>query len=46
MQRFDTDETRAFWEEACAATGIDPGTTHHAGTFAGALDAGEWPVHR
>jgi uncharacterized protein YhfF len=33
MLRFDTPATRAFWTEACAATGIDPATDHHAGTF-------------
>ena len=34
MLRFDTDETRSFWQLACAANGIAPATTHHAGTFA------------
>lgn len=34
MLRFDTSATRAFWQVACATTGIDPATTHHAGTFA------------
>jgi len=34
MLRFDTDATRAFWAQACEATGTDPATTHHAGTFA------------
>ncbi len=34
MLRFDTPTTQAFWEKACTATGIDPATTHHAGTFA------------
>lgn len=34
MLRFDNDETQAFWRDACAATGIDPATTHHAGTIA------------
>jgi hypothetical protein len=34
MLRFDTDETRTFWREACAATAIEPATTYHSGTFA------------
>jgi uncharacterized protein YhfF len=34
MLRFDTQETRAYWLKACAETGIDPATTHHAGSFA------------
>ena len=34
MLIFDTAETQAFWRQACEATGIDPATTHHAGTFA------------
>ncbi len=34
MLRFDTAATQAFWREACAATGIDPATTYHSGTFA------------
>lgn len=29
-----TDAVEAFWREACAATGIDPATAYHAGTFA------------
>ena len=33
MLIFDTAETQAFWRDACAATGIDPATPHHAGTF-------------
>jgi uncharacterized protein YhfF len=34
MLIFDTAETQAFWRQACEAMGIDPATTHHAGTFA------------
>ena len=34
MLIFDTPETDAFWRRACEATGIDPATPHHAGTFA------------
>ncbi len=34
MLIFTTPEIDAFWREACKATGIDPTTTHHAGTFA------------
>ncbi len=33
MLIFDTAETQAFWRDACGATGIDPETPHHAGTF-------------
>ncbi len=34
MLFFDTPKTETFWHEACKATGIDPATTYHAGTFA------------
>jgi uncharacterized protein YhfF len=34
MLFFDTPETETFWHEACQAAGMDPATTHHAGTFA------------
>ena len=34
MLTFDTDETRAFWQKSCLATGVDAATSHHAGTFA------------
>ena len=33
MLMFNSAETRAFWREACAITGIDLATPHHAGTF-------------
>ena len=33
MLMFSTAETRAYWREACAASGIDPATPYHAGTF-------------
>ena len=34
MLIFDAPEIEAFWQQACEATGIDPATQHHAGTFA------------
>lgn len=35
MLIFDTPDTETFWQRACDATGTDPATPHHAGTFAG-----------
>ncbi|MDG2480518.1 MAG: ASCH domain-containing protein [Alphaproteobacteria bacterium] len=34
MLRFDTPATREFWQQACHSAGVEPATTHHAGTFA------------
>lgn len=44
MLFFDTPETDAFWREACTAAGIDPATTHHAGTFAEPVEEDELPI--
>ncbi len=44
MLFFDTAETQAFWRDACGATGIDPGTTYHAGTFAEPVEEDEMPI--
>ncbi len=44
MLFFDTAETQAFWRDACGATGIDPATPHHAGTFAEPVEEDEMPI--
>jgi uncharacterized protein YhfF len=41
MLIFDNPEIDVFWRQACEATGTDPATPHHAGTFAGPEDIAE-----
>ncbi len=44
MLFFDTAETQAFRRQACDATGIDPETPHHTGTFAEPVEEDEMPI--
>lgn len=45
MQYFESPEIDAVWQQACEATGIDPATPHHAGTFAGSDGGAEEAFH-